>query len=429
MNNNLPSIPGIYFGSRDSDFKTVILNVLKKGDFKTYDMFLTDDALKLYADAFTSDSVNPLYNNYQYFEMLGDLSINKFIGWYFYKRFPQLKCAEGVKIVARLRINYGSKQTFSQIAESLNFWPFITAKNDLRQRNKKSLLEDVFESFIGATETIASETKGEGLGYTYVHKILTTIFDSLPISLKYEDLYDAKTRLKELFDRHAETLGPIIYQEEKNALLTTSTVYRVPGVVFEKKADGMINPTKFVLPPNYQRTKIRLGSGSAALKSDAQQKAAANALSNLEKDNIVKITPKIYQKFNGVKEEKTTQEDVLNLLRGNSINDLLSFPTKGKLKYQNKYTCTILHKYCTERDLFGILIALKMGANPNIQDSDELTCLDLLLIGREKPNLITRVVSEMAKHSPKSTNLLVHRNVFQNYGFYPILKEVKLDFL
>ena len=134
-------VQGIYLGSRGEDFKKLIRSVLKKSKLKKkyIDMLTDNESMKSYASAFTSDSVDE-DNNYQVMEQLGDLTGNKFIVMYMYKRFPQLKCSEGVKVVARLRINYGSKNSFAEFARKLGFWTFISATNDLRQRKMKSLL-------------------------------------------------------------------------------------------------------------------------------------------------------------------------------------------------------------------------------------------------------------------------------------------------
>ena len=188
---------GIHFGSRGSDFKALISSLLRKGGLKSkYIKMLTDpEAMKIYGCAFTSELVDS-DNNYQVLEQVGDLSGNKFIVNYMYERFPQLDCAEGVKVVARLLINYGAKESFCEIARKLGFLEFISATNDLRQRKMKPLLEDVFEAFLGATERILDRRKRVGVGYAIVHDILTSIFNEMHISLRYEDLYDAKTRLK-----------------------------------------------------------------------------------------------------------------------------------------------------------------------------------------------------------------------------------------
>jgi dsRNA-specific ribonuclease len=120
------SPPIIIYGSRDQDFKDTIINVISKGNMKDKykQWLLSSESLLIFNDVFTSNTANVL-KNYEVYEQLGDITVNKFIVWYMYKRFPQLNCAQGVKIVARLRINYCSKQSFAQIAESLGFWAFI----------------------------------------------------------------------------------------------------------------------------------------------------------------------------------------------------------------------------------------------------------------------------------------------------------------
>ena len=114
---------GIYLGNRSDDFKKLIVSVLSKGGLKSrYIKMLTDDeSMKIYSCAFTSELVDP-DNSYQVLEQVGDLAGNKFIVNYMYNRFPQLDCTEGVKVIARLRINYGAKESFAEIARKLGFW-------------------------------------------------------------------------------------------------------------------------------------------------------------------------------------------------------------------------------------------------------------------------------------------------------------------
>ena len=297
---------GIYLGNRGNDFKSFIDCILKKGKLKAkYRKILTDDSsMQIYASAFTSELVDA-NNNYQVLEQVGDLTGNKFIVNYMYERFPQLDCTEGVKVVARLRINYGAKQSFSEIARKLGFWPFISATNDMRQRKMKPLLEDVFEAFLGATERILDRKKRVGVGYAIVYDILATIFDEMDISLRYEDLYDAKTRLKELFDVHQDKLGSLVYKEDRMDHITISTVYRVKG-----------------------RNYIKIGKGSAALKSDTQQNAAAAGLETLNKQGWVKPVPPIYKKFINYNEKKVDCDSKCESL----VEDIKTSGTKNKIK-------------------------------------------------------------------------------------------------
>lgn len=275
---NSDEVKVIYYGSRGSDFKELIFNLLKEAKLKMHyiNMLVDDDSLAVYSKAFTSDTAD-INDNYEVFEQLGDISANKFIVWYMHRRFPQLMCPQGVKVVARLRINYGAKQSFSSIAENLGFWNFITASEEERSRCKKPLLEDAFEAFIGATEYLIDTKIRECVGYSVVYNILESLFDKIHISLKYEDLYDAKTRLKELFDFFgSDVLGTLKYDSVKNMeeKITCSTIILELG-----------------------RKKEILAEGMASLKIDAEQKAAVKAIENLRRRGFSKPVPPIYSFF------------------------------------------------------------------------------------------------------------------------------------
>jgi len=387
---------GIYLGSRGDDFKELINGVLKKGKLRgKYRKMLTDDSsMEIYAAAFTSELVD-IDNNYQVLEQVGDLIGNKFIVNYMYERFPQLDCTEGVKVVARLRINYGAKQSFSEIARKLGFWPFISATNDLRQRKMKPLLEDVFEAFLGATERILDRKKRVGVGYAIVYDILATIFDEMDISLRYEDLYDSKTRLKELFDLHEDRLGPLVYKEQKRDMITVSSVYRVEGGKY-----------------------IKIGEGSAALKADAQQHAAAVGLATLNKQGWAKPVPPIYRRFNCKDKKVDCDSEFVSLLEdiksgGTDIDDL--YTTKEKTKYQSKYQSTAITAYCRKRSVPCVQALMKLGANPNIPDSDGMYPTDLLFIGKVDEKTVSTILRLLSTTPKGVQKLLVSRQVKNMY--------------
>jgi dsRNA-specific ribonuclease len=406
---SLEPVSGIYLGDRGIAFKKLILSLLKKGNLKEkyIDILTTRESMEIYASAFTSEQVDE-NNNYQVYEQLGDLTGNKFIVFYIYKRFPQLRCAKGVKVAARLRINLGSKNSFCSIAENFGFWDFISATNELRQRKKKPLLEDVFEAFLGATETIIDEKTKIGNGYACVFKILSAIFDEINISLNYEDLYDAKTRLKELFDIFSDKLGPLRYEERREDMIAYSMIYRLDGAKYETRPDGTVNTNSIV--GSYR--KVLIGQGSAALKADAEQIAATDALKNLALQGFVKYAPAIYATFSEDYEKtKTTEQDILKIIgKQEDINNL--FPTRGKSKYQTKYTSTALSHYCRQRDFSGIKNCIKMGANPNIKDSEGLSSLDILLIGKTDKKFIYKVLNRFFKETDK---LDIHKNILERY--------------
>lgn len=292
--------PVVYLGPRGPEFKKLIENLLKKGKIKPkyIKKLLSPEAMNEYAKAFTAASANP-EQNYEIFEQLGDVSANKFIVWYAYQRFPQLMCPLGVKVVARLRINYGARKSFAMIGEKLGFWPYISATEEERGHKMKDLLEDCVESFCGCTEYILDRAFMPGVGYAIVAEILKSIFDTIQISLRYEDLYDAKTRLKELFDTFKD-LGTWAYISKREDKLVTSHIYLVPKGVSKRPHER-----KFVNSLGYndiEKTPLRqwreIGKGVAAKKSDAEQKAANNGLITLNRMGYIKPIAKEYAIFN-----------------------------------------------------------------------------------------------------------------------------------
>lgn len=274
------SINPIYLGTRGAPFKSLITGLLTKGNISPkYMKALTDnDSMRKYEQSFTATSADAT-NNYEMFEQLGDLYANSFIVWYAYRRFPQLVCPNGVKVVARLRINYGAKQSFHNIADKLGFWPFISASYEQRGKNKKSLLEDTLESFCGVTAYIIDKRTRPGVGYAIVYDILASIFDDIPISLEYEDLYDPKTRLKETFDKFRADLGNVDYTFEYTDMYTTATAWKLP----HKKAP--------------RETWVAIGTGRASGQKDAEQKASLEGLETLKANGFFKEPPPEYKFF------------------------------------------------------------------------------------------------------------------------------------
>ena len=278
----------IYNGSRSDDFVMMLVKVLKKGKLKReyLNKLLSPESLKQYHMAFTAKSADPT-NNYERFEQIGDVTVNKFIVWYCYRRFPQLDCTEGVKVVARLRINYGSKESLAKLGESLGFWSYISAREEgternmyYRNRNKLDLLEDCFEAFVGCTEYLLDKYFRPGVGYAIVYDILEDVFKGVDMTLEYDKLYDAKTRLKETFDMFKTQIGTWKFEETKvvNAEGFTTTHSQL-----------------YQLLPGSHR--ILIGEGNACKRISAQQIAAERGIQFLKERGIFKQPPPEYRKF------------------------------------------------------------------------------------------------------------------------------------
>jgi dsRNA-specific ribonuclease len=231
--------------------------------------------------AFTSSTADE-QNNYEPFEQMGDSTIGKFIVWSSYDKFPQLRGkSEAVEIVARMKINLGSKDNLSQIAEDLGMWPYISASEELRHRTKKKLLEDVFEALIGVIEFIILDYSDPnrsqpGLAYQLTYALLSVLFEKYTLQIDYNILVDSKNRLKGVFDQYKDQLG-------SEGIYKTERVLRNDKNIFISKVYDIHN--------NF------LGEGAAALKKDAEKKASEMAILTLERKGFKKIIPTLYATY------------------------------------------------------------------------------------------------------------------------------------
>lgn len=262
VDNNGVNEVQFYDGIRGDSFKNLLTIILKRGKInqQVIDTLLDEEGMKLYNIAFTHPSMDPDLN-YEYLEFLGDSVVNTAIVWYISKRFTQLQGSRGVKVLARLKINLISKKSFADCAQRLNLWDYISCSEPVRNTNKKKVLEDVFEAFFGATTFLMEKKVYNCSGYAVVYAIVSSLFDEIDISLRYEDLFDARTRIKELFDCNKD-LGKLEYDTIKDT-----------NNLFTSKA--------FLAKPNVAQ-RIYLGIGSGNTKVDSIQNASQQAIHTLK---------------------------------------------------------------------------------------------------------------------------------------------------
>jgi dsRNA-specific ribonuclease len=269
-----------YYGLRDESFENFLKKMFKHAGVadEYISQYLNDETRPFFNMAFTSSSVDE-HNNYELFEQMGDATIGKFIVWSSYEKFPQFRGKpEAVEIVARMKINLGSKDTLAKIAEDIGIWPFISASEDLRNRSAKKLLEDVFEAFIGVIEFVVydysdSNRSNPGLAYQIVYKLLCFLFEPYPLKIDYNVLVDAKNRLKGVFDQYKERLG-------------TEAIYNTRRVL---KGDQNVFFSQI-----YDKHKKLLGQATATVKKDAEKRAAEMAITTLQKMGFKKNVPLLY---------------------------------------------------------------------------------------------------------------------------------------
>lgn len=267
-NNADPDSTIIIKGDRSEKFKYMIENLLRNCNIKNkyINILLSDSSMKIYNNAFTSNSANLDENyfkvensadNYEVYETIGDAVFKNVITFYISERFGNFFSSKDVKILAKIKIKYGSVDEFAPISKQLGFLPFITASKTEHSTKQKKLLEDVFESFIGATSYILNSTFRIGVGYNICYDIIKNIFDGKNIPFTYEKLNDPISILKEFFDSHKELSMIYTYKHINNK----TTCY------IEMSSDIL---------------KKVIGIGVGFAKKEAKREAAVNAIENLK---------------------------------------------------------------------------------------------------------------------------------------------------
>lgn len=295
-----PMFQGVYLGTRDETFKELIGRILETGDIskKYIDELLSPEGLSYFSTAFTHESADR-DNNYEFLETLGDATLDTCTLWYLANRFPQIRCKAGSDILTKLKITIVQSKNFAKLATELGFWDFISMAKTLNEAPIKDekILEDVFESCFAVIQLLLDKM-GIGVGHVVCYKIISKMLDTKNIRIDYEQLVDAKTRLKELFDKpYTKTrYGEFAYVDAGS----TPTHHKVE-IVF--------GPSNIVGPSKNNKAYLktgRIGQGMTVIAAgqstrtsiEAEQNAAQMALDYLKTTyNLVKEVPPEYIRF------------------------------------------------------------------------------------------------------------------------------------
>ncbi len=243
---------------------------------------VADDVL--FKNAFTHPSIEPV-DNYEILEFHGDSVVNMAIVNHLVKRFPEHFNALGVKIFARLKINLISRKSLAGMAFELGLqnntlidvakWNATSVKSvDALNLTSMKVLEDVFEALFGAIVLVLDNRLGKGLGNVVATRIIDELMSARNISVRDEDLFDAKTRLKEVFDSY-RTIGRCT----SRSLAKTPNV--LVSIILYRPEEGCVDEISTEIWGNTDASHLVLGHGSALIKIDAEQEASKIAIATL----------------------------------------------------------------------------------------------------------------------------------------------------
>ena len=200
--------------SKNSNFKIFILSLLRRLDLnqQSLDAFTDEESMIEFSRAFTHKTWSKSFN-YERYEFLGDTIINDTVGHYISVTFPHI---QNVAWMTRIKHTLISKKYLAGLAHKAKFLEFIRYGDELKpilacsyekataSLNKEylSILEDVFEAFIGALRDIVDKQTVDGVGGIIARNMVCTFLDKKTISVNYDDIFDSKSRLKEIYDKY-----------------------------------------------------------------------------------------------------------------------------------------------------------------------------------------------------------------------------------
>ena len=223
------------------------LEVLKKFDITPKDVSLFEHAFS--HSSFVNEKRGN-YVDYERIEFIGDGVLDLIVADLIYKNHPKMD--QG--LMSKLRSALVRRESLANYARRFGFGEAIFLGHGEKNNggsNLDKILEDVFESFIGAIYL--------DQGFDTVYQIVKTIFEYDVIHYSLEEVTDYKSRL----------------QEYVQADTRESVTYRVI------KEEGSSQDKHFTVEVLWDGNVWGRGTGSN--KKKAEQNAAKDALSKVER--------------------------------------------------------------------------------------------------------------------------------------------------
>jgi dsRNA-specific ribonuclease len=285
-------------------FKNFLKNILiNRGNVEEYliDDLFDYNGLSQIISAFTHSSLtvlNPNNTDYEFFENLGDLTVNKCIIWYTHRRFPNLKTdPNGVQIMAEYKKQAIDKQTFRYYSEELGFsqWiryaaiPYKEKDNIKYITLDSSMKEDVFECFFASLEDLIDGKILINTGYSICYNIISSLLDEKDINLNLESLKDPKTKLQEIFQKLKQPFPKYVFPDKGPYKgYVQFDLYNVDT----KKIPKFLDWIKFT-NENLKTTFQIYSDDNIQIKKIAEKSAAEKALQFLDKTYNITWSSKI----------------------------------------------------------------------------------------------------------------------------------------
>ena len=276
-------------------FKIFITSLLERLDLNQQSLanFTDEESMIEFSRAFTHKTWSSTFN-YERYEFLGDTIINDAVAHYISTTFPYI---QNVAWMTRIKHTLISKKYLAALAHKAKFLDYIRygeklspilkgsyeKANESLNKEYLSILEDVFEAFIGALRDIVNKKTVDGIGGIIARQMVHTFLDKKTIPVSYDKIFDPKSRLKEIYDKYH--WGFSVRNKGAHGVFTASmVVVRDLNGSTNVEVYGYPVGTKEKISKNRRLLCVTQGSS----KEVAQQNAAKTALDILQTQYNIK---------------------------------------------------------------------------------------------------------------------------------------------
>lgn len=209
--------------------------------------------------------------NYERLEFIGDSIIKPILTDYITSYF--INQNEG--FLSKLRSRLEKTQFFSNLTKLLNLKDYILISRQYEETDTRntnlSIMEDVFEAFIGALYLDAKEQKDCGYAFKVIHDLIYNIFES--------DTFNLDLRKMSIDDNYKDKLNSFC-----NMNKLPQPVYKLKDVqsITSKRGNNMYKYNEYTVLVIVREFEA---IGKSKTKKDAEQKAALNMLNMISNKN------------------------------------------------------------------------------------------------------------------------------------------------
>ena len=209
--------------------------------------------------------------NYERLEFIGDSIIKPILTDYITSYF--INQNEG--FLSKLRSRLEKTQFFSNLTKLLNLKDYILISRQYEETDTRntnlSIMEDVFEAFIGALYLDAKEQKDCGYAFKVIHDLIYNIFES--------DTFNLDLRKMSIDDNYKDKLNSFC-----NMNKLPQPIYKLKDVqsITSKRGNNMYKYNEYTVLVIVREFEA---IGKSKTKKDAEQKAALNMLNMISNKN------------------------------------------------------------------------------------------------------------------------------------------------